>query len=464
MPAHHEKPLRWYEGITRYQWLVLVIASLGWVFDVFEGQIFVASMNDAMPQLLGDSATKKLIDSWNNYSLASFLLGGAFGGVFFGMLSDKIGRSKTMIYTILFYSVFTCVTAIANAPWQMVALRFLVAMGVGGEWAVASAMVAEVMPKRSRPVMSSIFHASSVFGTLMAVAVGYFIIGAQILGENTWRLGFVIGVFPALLTVFIRWKLREPEQWRLAKEREAQDATQRTGSLIELFTAENLRATLVGTALATIGLTTFWGCHIYGKDALKRRAETNVLVATGLGDIDWKQPTDEQLAQRGEAFKLHKGDIKREEMVGMFLTMVVGGGLGLVLFGTVATLIGRKGAFIAYHAGAFVSAMLLFFVLIPGDASYTVLACFLPVFGFLTLGMHAGYAVYFPELFHTRLRGTGTGFCFNAGRIGSAVAIVVAGYLEWNPSMSSRYLAPLFALGIVVTLLGRETRGEDLPE
>ena len=93
-----------------------------------------------------------------------------------------------------------------------------------------------------------------------------------------------------------------------------------------------------------------------------------------------------------------------------------------------------------------------------------MLACFLPVFGFLTLGMHAGYAVYFPELFHTRLRGTGTGFCFNAGRIGSAVAIVVAGYLEWNPSMSSRYLAPLFALGIVVTLLGRETRGEDLPE
>ena len=464
MPALHEKPLRWYEGITRYQWLVLVIASLGWVFDVFEGQIFVASMNDAMPQLLGDSATKKLIDSWNNYSLASFLLGGAFGGVFFGMLSDKIGRSRTMIYTILFYSVFTCVTAIANAPWQMVALRFLVAMGVGGEWAVASAMVAEVMPKRSRPVMSSIFHASSVFGTLMAVAVGYFIIGAQILGENTWRLGFVIGVFPALLTVFIRWKLREPEQWRLAKEREAQDATQRTGSLTQLFTAENLRATLVGTALATIGLTTFWGCHIYGKDALKRRAETNVLVATGLGDIDWKQPTDEQLAARGEAFKLYKGDIKREEMVGMFLTMVVGGGLGLVLFGTVATMIGRKGAFIAYHAGAFVSAMLLFYVLIPGDASYAVLACFLPVFGFLTLGMHAGYAVYFPELFHTRLRGTGTGFCFNAGRIGSAVAIVVAGYLEWNPSMSSRYLAPLFALGIVVTLLGRETRGEDLPE
>ncbi|MGB1925854.1 MAG: MFS transporter, partial [Rubripirellula sp.] len=180
--------MKWHEGITRYQWLVLLIASLGWVFDVFEGQVFVASMNDAMPQLLGassttvDAATKQIIASWNNWALASFLLGGAFGGILFGMLSDKIGRSKTMIITILFYSVFTCVTALASEPWHMVLLRFLVAMGVGGEWAVASAMVAEVMPKRSRAVMGSIFHASSVFGTLMAVAVGYFIISAQVLG------------------------------------------------------------------------------------------------------------------------------------------------------------------------------------------------------------------------------------------------------------------------------------------
>ena len=170
---------KWHEGITSYQWLVLLIASLGWVFDVFEGQIFVASMNEAMPQLLGNDFTVELRDSWNNYSLASFLLGGAFGGILFGVVSDRIGRSKTLIVTILFYSVFTCITAFANAPWQMVVLRFLVAMGVGGEWAVASAMVAEVMPKRSRSVMGSIFHASSVFGVLMAVTVGYFVIGAD---------------------------------------------------------------------------------------------------------------------------------------------------------------------------------------------------------------------------------------------------------------------------------------------
>jgi len=457
-------PQNWYDGISSYQWLVLLIASLGWVFDVFEGQVFVASMNDAMPQLLGEDFTDGLMNSWNNYSLASFLVGGAFGGILFGMLGDRIGRSRTLIFTILFYSLFTGVTAFVNAPWQMVVLRFLVAMGVGGEWAVGSAMVAEVMPKRSRSVMSSIFHASSVFGTLMAVAVGYFVIGRQVMGENTWRLGFVIGVVPALLTVLIRWQLREPERWHQAKQREAEDATQATGVLSDLFNRQNLRNTIVGTALATIGLTTFWGCHIYGKNALKRKAESEVLTTAGLGDINWAAASDQEKARRDEIMEEYKGEIKQQEMVGMFLTMVLGGGPGLVLFGTISNRLGRKGAFLFYHLGSLITAVTLFLVLIPGDYSKTVLVAFLPVFGFLTLGMHAGYAVYFPELFPTRIRSTGTGFCFNAGRIGSAAAMLIAGLLQWSPNQSALNLAPLFAAGIVVTLMAKETRGQELPE
>ncbi|MCA9118608.1 MAG: MFS transporter [Planctomycetaceae bacterium] len=457
MPELHEKSLRWYEGITGYQWLVLVVASLGWVFDIFEGQVFVASMRDAMPQLLGAaSADDPLVGRWNNYALASFLLGGAFGGIFFGMLSDKIGRSKTMIVTILFYSVFTCITAFANAAWQMVLLRFLVAMGVGGEWAVASAMVAEVMPKRSRPVMSSIFHASSVFGTLMAVAVGYFIISAKPWGDDTWRLGFLIGIVPALLVVVIRWKMKEPEQWQQAKERERQDASQVTGSIADLFNAQNLRNTLVGVALATIGLVTFWGCHIYGKNALLRSAERTALSTEDVASDATKEV-------KKQALDKHEATIKRAEMTSMCLN-TIGGGLGLVLFGGISNLLGRKGAFVLYHAGGLVMAMLMFLVLIPQNASVSVLYIALPVFGFLTLGMHAGYAVYFPELFPTRLRGTGTGFCFNAGRFGTAAAMFVAAQMSWNPEQTALYLAPLFGLGVIVTLMGQETRGEELPD
>ena len=102
--------LKWYEGISSYQWTVLLIASLGWVFDVFEGQIFVASMRDAMPSLLGAKPDDASVISWNNIAFGFFLFGGAVGGVLFGVLSDKIGRSKTMILTILFYSLFTCAT------------------------------------------------------------------------------------------------------------------------------------------------------------------------------------------------------------------------------------------------------------------------------------------------------------------------------------------------------------------
>ncbi len=151
MQSVESKANKWYEGVTNYMWLVLLIGSLGWVFDIFEGQIFVASMKEAMPSLLPTGTSEGTIDFYNNIAMAAFLVGGAAGGVLFGMISDRIGRTTTMILTILMYSLFTCVTAFAQNWWQMVILRFLVAMGTGGEWAVASAMIAEVFPKRAVP-------------------------------------------------------------------------------------------------------------------------------------------------------------------------------------------------------------------------------------------------------------------------------------------------------------------------
>lgn len=455
----------WYSGVTRYQWLVLLIASLGWVFDIFEGQIFVASMRDAMPDLLGVKADDASVRIWNDRAFGFFLLGGAFGGVVFGMISDRIGRAKTMVFTILFYSVFTCLSAFSQEPWHMVVLRFLVAMGVGGEWAVASAMVAEVMPKRSRPVMSSIFHASSVFGTLLAAATIALLIGNPELnarladrGLDGWRVGFAIGVLPAFLTLWIRWKLREPKSWEDAKDRAEADESQARGKIGELFSSAHLRNTIVGVSLATIGLVTFWGGHIYGKNSLMRKAQAEVLAEEGIA-------ADADAKVKGAAFEKHKARIKRSEMTAMALN-TVGGGLGLVFFGGISTRLGRKGAFILYHAGAFIMMLVLFKVLLTNNASRESLALVLPVFGFFTLGMHAGYAVYFPELYPTRLRGTGAGFCFNMGRLGTAAAFFGFAAMANPPAPEAKamWLAPLYLLGVVVVLFARETRGEDLPE
>ncbi len=466
---------KWYHGISRYQWLVLLIASLGWVFDIFEGQIFVASMRDAMPQLLGvDSADHPEVGIWSNYSFASFLLGGAFGGVLFGVMSDRIGRSRTLIFTILFYSIFTSLTALATEAWHMVILRFLVAMGVGGEWAVASAMVAEVMPQRSRSVMSSIFHASSVFGTLLAAAVGYFILSAKPWGDSTWKLGFLIGLLPALLTLWIRWKLHEPEKWKNAQQIAKKDGSQATGRLSEIFRPEYIRGTIIGVTLATIGLVTFWGCHIYGKNALMRKAQVRALTIENISlvapkkkgaesDEDYKKLRENWKISRQSALEKHSKNIKQAEMLSMTLN-TIGGGLGLVLFGTISNRLGRRGAFVLYHAGAFIMALVMFKVLIPQGASETTLAVALPIFGFLTLGMHAGYAVYFPELYPTRLRGSGTGFCFNMGRIGSALYLFIVAKIGWQPDQAALYMAPVFAVGIAIAWVAPETRDQELPE
>ena len=466
---------KWYHGISRYQWLVLLIASLGWVFDIFEGQIFVASMRDAMPQLLGvDSADHPEVGIWSNYSFASFLLGGAFGGVLFGVMSDRIGRSRTLIFTILFYSIFTSLTALATEAWHMVILRFLVAMGVGGEWAVASAMVAEVMPQRSRSVMSSIFHASSVFGTLLAAAVGYFILSAKPWGDSTWKLGFLIGLLPALLTLWIRWKLHEPEKWKNAQQIAKKDGSQATGRLSEIFRPEYIRGTIIGVTLATIGLVTFWGCHIYGKNALMRKAQVRALAIENISlvapekkgaesDEDYKKLRENWKTSRQSALEKHSKNIKQAEMLSMTLN-TIGGGLGLVLFGTISNRLGRRGAFVLYHAGAFIMALVMFKVLIPQGASETTLAVALPIFGFLTLGMHAGYAVYFPELYPTRLRGSGTGFCFNMGRIGSALYLFIVAKIGWQPDQAALYMAPVFAVGIAIAWVAPETRDQELPE
>jgi MFS family permease len=458
----------WYQGVTRYQWLVLVIASLGWIFDVFEGQIFVASMNEAMTDLLPEhvrrldrEAQRGYMAYYNNTTFAAFLVGGALGGVLFGVMSDRIGRTRTMVYTILMYSAFTFVSALSQAWWHMAIFRFLVAMGVGGEWAVASAMVAEVFPKRARAWSLGIFHASSVFGTYLAIAAGAFIVGNPALRSEeypslAWRLGFMVGVFPALLIIWVRISLREPEHWEQARTSALQDLTKKLGSFADLFTPELRKKTLLGVSLAAIGLATFWGAHIYGKDILKRDVQKQILAG---------YPEAAGESDRDRLLKEHATTLKRWEMLGMLL-VTTGGGLGLVCFGPLAEWLGRRGAFLFYHLGGLVIALVLFQWL----AGVPVLLLVLPVFGFLTVGMHAGYAIYFPELFPTRLRGTGGGFCFNVGRLIAAPILFLGGWMQspmgrdLSLEDAASVLSLLFLPGALLLLFAPETKGRDLPE
>ncbi len=450
-PSLTEQP--WYAGISGYQWLVLLIACLGWIFDAFEGQVFVVSMHEAMPALLPPGVSQGNVDLYNNLAMAAFLVGGAVGGLGFGVLSDRLGRVRTMMFTILFYSLFTCLSAFSQIWWHMVALRFFVALGVGGEWAVASAMVAEVFPQRARSMSLGIFHGSSTLGVWAAVAVGAWIV--PIFG---WRWAFAVGLLPALLTIWIYASLHEPERWIQARALAAADRTRQTGRVLDLFHADLRRTTLVGLALATVGLATFWGVFVRGQSLLRERAE-DARIGSAASPLDPAQRRRALDALPAEA----KDAIKRVEMLAM-LAITVGGGVGLLGFAPIAQWLGRRGAFLIYCLGGATTALLVFKILpqyAPG-----LLWWALPPFGFFTTGMHAGYAVYFPELFPTRLRGTGGGFCFNGGRLLAAPILVLNGLLRgWGVSLadSGAALGLLFLLGVVVLPFAPETRDCELP-
>jgi MFS family permease len=433
----------WYEGISRYQWLVLVLASLGWIFDVFEGQIFVASTHEALGGLLPPEARADE-GFYVNITFGAFLLGGAVGGVLFGRLSDHLGRARTLAFTILTYSLCTLLSSQAQTWWHLAVFRFLVALGVGGEWAVATALVAEVFPLRARAWSLALFHASSVLGTFLAVAAGLFLVGNPAIG---WRWAFAVGAVPALLVLWIRRSLRDPQ-------RTGPSARALTpGAVARLFRGALRRHTLVGVGLAAVGLATFWGSHIHGKDRLRAQVEQAEI------------PADLPAAERAAQVQALEPALKRWEMAGMFL-VTTGGGLGLVCFGPLTERLGRRGAFLFYHAGGVASSLVLFLVLTGVPA----VLLFLPVFGFLTLGMHAGYAVYFPELFPTALRGAGAGFCFNVGRILAAPFLFLTGWLQRRDlaglslDQAAALVSLLFLVGLGLLLAAPETHGRELPD
>lgn len=417
----------WYSGITRYEWLVLIIASAGWIFDVYEGQIFNLTRNNMLGDILGQEPGSDEVKKYGDWFLGVFLLGGTFGGLLFGSLADRYGRSSIMIVTILMYSIFSGLTYFATDLWHVTVLRFLVAMGVGGEWAVAAALVSEVFPKKARAHASSIFHASSVIGTSLAS------LAAIMVGSN-WQYAYLIGVLPAFLIVWVRIVVKEPEKWQRARE-EAKAGTGKVGSFKELLTVAPWRGHAFGAmALAAVGLGTFWAVTVAGQDLARE-----MLISEGA--------TPEEASQ------------KAKFAYGIIQTM--GGGLGLVLFGPISARIGRRMTFILFHVAALAITLVVCFF----PNSYTTLLILLPVFGFFTLGMHAGYAVYFPELFPDRLRATGMSWGFNGGRLLAATLLILSGKMKaaMDLNIAIAWLGGFFLLGVVVILFLPETKGKELP-
>ena len=419
----------WWQGVTRDQWLVLIIASAGWVFDAFEGQLFNVTRMEMLPHFLGDQASPAMVKMWGERFLGIFLIGGTLGGWLFSSLADRWGRKPVMILTILFYSIFSGLMAFATDLWQIGVLRFLVAMGVAGEWAVGAALVAEVFPTESRARAAGIFHSSSVIGLWLAAVVGM-LVGTE------WRIAYLVGILPALLVLWVRSGIQEPAPWLNARR----TRRERLGSFKELLLDPQSRPkALWGALLAMVGLATFWGVFIAGQDLARE-----LLIS----------------------LQFSESDAAYDAKFAYGFVQTLGAALGMLSFGPLSVRFGRRGAFAFMHVGALIITPLICWLPVQ-MGSYQLLLILLPVFGFFTLGMHSGYAVYFPELFPTHLRATGAGFCFNTGRVLAApVLFWLSGLLKasFPLPMAMTMLSGFFLVGLLILVFLPETKGRELPE
>ncbi|MEY3459510.1 MAG: putative sialic acid transporter [Planctomycetota bacterium] len=407
----------WYRGVTRYQWTVLLIASLGWVFDAFEGQLYNITRSEMLPELLQRASEDPLVRAWGDRLLGVFLLGGTLGGWLFSSLADRWGRRPVMALTILFYSIFSGLTAFATDILQIGVLRFLVAMGVGGEWAVGAALVAEVFPARARARAGGIFHASSVGGLWLAAAAG-------LATGSEWRHAYLLGIIPALLCIWVRIGIEEPESWREARRTQGKEL----GSFRALLSEPQLRLRAIGGALlAMIGLATFWGVVVAGQDLTK-----------------------ELLIQKSDPGAGEKSQIA------FGFVQTCGAGLGMLAFGPLSSRLGTRRTFAIMHLGAALMTPIICWLPFR-FGGYPLMLTLLPIFGFFAQGIHAGYAISFPALFPSHLRATGAGFCFNTGRILAAPMLIwgsaeLKRTLSIQPAVTLLGLLFLFALPILKLL------------
>ncbi len=218
---HTSEPESVFSGVTGYHWLVVIIASCGWLFDCFDQRIFILARESALRELLGDSQqVQAIIQQYIGYATTSMILGWATGGIIFGILSDKWGRVRTMATTLLVYSGFTGLSGLAQGWADFTIYRFMVGLGVGGMFGAATALVAESVPSGFRSMALGALQALSALGNILGSTISYWIQpGAPevFFGYPGWRCLFFIGIIPALLVIPVVGFLREPEAWKESK-------------------------------------------------------------------------------------------------------------------------------------------------------------------------------------------------------------------------------------------------------
>jgi MFS family permease len=398
-----------------------------------DSTIYTLVLQPALQDLLGGQThgrvQPELISWYGGLILSVFLIGWAVGGVCFGVLADRFGRTRILMWTIVIYAIFTGLAALSQTWWQLAVFRFITALGIGGEWAAGASLVAEVWPESKRAKAAGWLQSAWAVGFFLAALVHL------ALRHSGWRPIFVVGIGPALVAIVVRLWVREPERWVKAARQAPAFVEGSTTKLGQLFSPANKRATLVGSGLAFVAVFGLWGA------------------------TNWT-PT---LVRSLPEFQ-HMDGAKVNSYVS-YATMLLNTGslVGYLCFGPLADRLGRRPVFALMCLGSVVMLPIAFLV----PRSYAAVLLLLPSLGFFNNGIFSGFAIYLPELYPTAIRATGAGFCFNAGRALASAGPFLTGYLVQQLGTFGRAasaVALIYLVGLVILVFAPETKGRPLPD
>jgi MFS family permease len=428
-------------GLGRYQWLVLLAAWMGWGFDVFDGLLFNYVAPNCVPTLLGlaigSPAGKAATLFWTGLLTSVLLLGWALGGVAFGYVCDRIGRLRTLMLTMLLYALGTAACAAATSLWMLMAFRFVAAIGIGGEWAAGASMVAEVVPEKRRVEAGALLYTAAPMGLFLATFLNHRVAGVWLADAPaiSWRYVFLFGLVPAIAALIVRQCVREPERWQAAHARAA-------ASWRELFGAQFRRRTLWGTFVAVIALVMWWSCNAF-LPVLTTGMAREAAAALRLAEPATLALVEEWKRTATNIFNL-------------------GGLIGTLLTVPIAKRYGRRPMFAAYFAVAAASILATFGLTL--DAHTRMQMFFL--IGLSVFGVFGAFTYYLPELFPTRLRASGAGFCYNIGRVLASVGpfLVGAAAARGAATQVIFYVGFVPLLALLLTPFYIETRDQPLSD
>lgn len=441
VPSAVDQP--WYRTLDRTQWNTLLASNLGWMFDGFEAYALILTVGVALHQLL-DPSQHAQIPAYAGAIIATTLCGWALGGILAGVLADYIGRKRTMILAILVYSVMTGLSALAWNWESFAVMRFLVGLAIGSEWVTGTAMTAEVWPDHARGRGIGLFQSGFGIGFFLASLVWLFV-GAT--GPGAWRTMYVIGVLPALLTLWIRRAIPESSLWERANER-------RKAAL------QHMRA-VGGSVGHDRALTRFTLAELFANPAIRRRTVIAFLMATASAVGFWGISTWVPPYVGSVAAKAGLAAPQWASLAGMAYN--VGSVIGYVGFGFLADAFGRKPVTLFFFAMALLLTPVMF--LWTHDLNLLLVAGGL--LGLFASGQFTWMSTWLPELFPTRLRATGVGLIFNGPRILAAIGVFIAGALIvyfGGYGNAAMMVATVYVLGLAAGPFLPETRGKPLPE